>query len=154
MWGLRLPKAAVVAGEVEEAGAGHQGLLRHFALGVAVAVVVAQLPAVAPSTLTPWEGVAEVGGAAHDGTAHHFQMHQVTMTLLGVAVEDTRKRVLRMPLWCSPAGSPCHPSSALEEVVCRRFQDCAHQRKAMRYPGAHPGEAGVVSGRCWDCSHR
>lgn len=90
---------------------------------------------------------------AHDGTAHHFHMHQMMVTLLGEAVEDTRKRVLRSPQWWPPAGSPCHPLSAPEEVVCRRFPDCVHQQKAMRYPGAHPVEGAVVSGRYWGCSH-
>lgn len=156
MWGLRPPMAEVVEGEVEEAGEGHQGLLHPPALGVVVVGVVAQQPGVAPSTMASWEEVGEVGWAVHDGTAHHFHIHQVTVTLLGVAAEDTRKRDLRSPQWRPPAGSPCHPLSALEEVVCRRFRGCVHhrKRKAMRYPGAHPGEAAVVSGRHWDCSHR
>lgn len=43
MWDLRPPMAEVVAEEVEEAGAGHQGLLHQPASGVVVVVgVVAQ----------------------------------------------------------------------------------------------------------------
>lgn len=156
MWGLRLQMAEVVAEEVEEAGPGHQGLLHQPALGVVVVVAAAQQHGVAPSTMASWEEVGEVGWAVHDGMAHHLHIHQVTMMLLGVAAEDTRRRDLRSPQWWPPAGSPCHPSSELEEVVCRRFRGCVHHQKpkAMRYPGAHPGQAAVVSGRYWDCSHR
>lgn len=61
MWGLRLQMAEVVAEEVEEAEPGHQGLLHQPALGVVVVVAAVQQPGVAPSTMTSWEEVGEVG---------------------------------------------------------------------------------------------